>query len=142
GGPALPIVVYARDDQSATFDTFKKLVLGDEPLAAGARRFGSNDELADAVAGEVGALGFVGLAHVRTAKPIAVFPLGAAPVFPSAFTVATEEYPLTRRLFLYTAQRPSVPFATDFVAYALSAEGQEIVTARGFVDLAIRMRAP
>jgi serine/threonine protein kinase len=45
-----PIKVYARDDRSGTFDSFKMLVLGKSPLVSGAARFEDSLALSDAVA--------------------------------------------------------------------------------------------
>jgi phosphate transport system substrate-binding protein len=49
-------------------------------------------------------------------------------------TVSTEDYTLARRLFLYVPATASV-IARDFVDFALSDAGQNVVRAAGFVDL-------
>ena len=73
GGSNRPITLYARDDNSGTFDTFSGLVLGKtHTLSAKAQRFESNDQLSDLVSKDLGAIGFVGLASVRQAKALAV----------------------------------------------------------------------
>jgi len=46
------IKIYARDDNSGTYDTFKSLVLGGKPLAAGAQRIEDSKALSDAVAAD------------------------------------------------------------------------------------------
>jgi phosphate transport system substrate-binding protein len=137
GGPAGPIDIYARDDQSGTFDTFKHLVLGDSALAPTAKRFVDSESLSDAVAGDVHGIGFIGIVYVRNAKSIAVGEPGSVPLFPSTFTVTTEDYSLARRLYLYTPSQMSSPVTMDFVNFALSAEGQKIVKATGFIDLSV-----
>jgi phosphate transport system substrate-binding protein len=134
GGPAGPIVVYARDDRSGTYDTFKHLVLGDRQLAPGAKRFESSAELSDGVAADPSAVGFIGLPYVRSAKPVMVQGGPSMPVLPSPLSVATEDYPLSRRLFLYLPQGAPVA-ARDFVDFALSDAGQALVRSSGFVDL-------
>jgi phosphate transport system substrate-binding protein len=134
GGGAGTVALYARDDRSGTYDTFKSLVLGSRALAGGAHRYESSDELADAVAADANGIGFVGLAYVRSAKAVMVEDAHAAPLLPSPATVATEDYPLSRRLYLYAPPTAPAP-ARRFVDFALSDEGQEIVTRHGFVDL-------
>jgi phosphate transport system substrate-binding protein len=134
GGGAGSIALYARDDRSGTYDTFKSLVLGGRALAAGAHRYESSDGLADAVAADANGIGFVGLAYVRSAKAVMVEDAHAAPLLPSPATVATEDYPLSRRLYLYASPSAPAP-ARRFVDFALSDEGQDIVTRHGFVDL-------
>lgn len=138
GGADGPVRLYARDAKSGTYDTFESLVL--EPLGLElcdtARRVESSTSLADSVAKDPNAIGFIGLGYVRNAKPLAVVECNWA-YAPSTFNVQTEEYPLARRLFLYAPLMQSSPFARDFVDFALSDEGQRRVRDVGFVDLAI-----
>jgi phosphate transport system substrate-binding protein len=73
GGSNRPISLYARDDRSGTWDTFKSLVLGkDYQLDASALRYESNDQLSDDVSRDPGGIGFSGLASVRRSKLVAV----------------------------------------------------------------------
>jgi phosphate transport system substrate-binding protein len=134
GGKEGPIVVHARDDKSGTFDTFKHLVLGTKPLVPYAVRHESSEELSDAVAADVQAVGFIGVRYVRNAKPLMVEDAGSSPLLPSPMTVATEDYPLSRRLYLYLPEKAS-QIARDFVDFATSDAGQDIVQGAGFVDL-------
>jgi phosphate transport system substrate-binding protein len=134
GGADVPIHVRARDDRSGTYDTFRTLVLGARALSPGASRYESSDALADAVAADTGAIGFVGLAYVRSAKPVMIEEPGSTPLLPSATTVASEEYPLSRRLYLYAPPAAPAP-ARRFVDFAVSDDGQAVVGRSGFVDL-------
>lgn len=138
GGRPGPVHLYARDDKSGTFDTFKTLVLEATPLSPGAKRFDDSNQLSDAVAADPSGIGFIGLPFVRSAKALAISEVGAAPLVPTMFTVATEDYPLSRRLYLYTAASPANPLALRFVEYALGAAGQEVVAKFGFVDQTVK----
>jgi phosphate transport system substrate-binding protein len=130
-----PIHVYARDDKSGTYDTFKHLVLGKKhPLVGNAKRFESNANLSDAVSLDPNGIGFVGLPYVRQSRALAVSDGGTAAISPDTFTVATEDYALARRLFLYLPQHPANAVARDFVQYALSRKGQEVVAQTGFIS--------
>ncbi len=134
GAPAAPIHVYARDDKSGTYDTFKHLILDKQhPLTQSAKRFESNANLSDEVAKDPNGIGFVGLPYIRQSKALAVSDGGAA-ISPDAFTVATEDYALARRLFLYLPERPYNTTAQAFIRYALSLRGQQIVAQTGFVS--------
>ena len=135
---AAGVHVYARDDQSGTYDTFKHLVLGDEALAASCKRLMDSSALSQAVASDPQGIGFIGIAYVRGAKAVAVAESGASPLYASAFTVGTEDYALSRRLYLYVPVRGAQKSALDFVNFALSAEGQAVVRASGFVDLDVQ----
>jgi phosphate transport system substrate-binding protein len=134
GGSVVPIAVHARDDRSGTFDTFKQLVVGAAALTERAVRHESSEELSDAVAADEGAIGFIGLPYVRSAKAVMVKDGSSPPLVPSRMTVSTESYPLARRLYLYLPIVAST-VAHDFVDFAQSAEGQRIAQATGFVDL-------
>ena len=136
GGSQGAIEVYARDE-SSTWDTFKHLALQEARLTPAAHQIADSNELSAKVATEPQAIGFVGLVYVRSASAVAV---GAT--VPSPFTVADESYPLTRRLYFYTLPRPASKVVTEFVNFVLSAEGQEVVRQKGFVDLSIAARSP
>src|SRR5579863_2963513 len=110
------------------------MVLGTRALSPAARRHESSEELSDAVAGDPDAVGFIGLSYVRSAKAVMVRSRGSAPLLPSPMTVATEDYPLSRRLYLYDPPGAS-QLARDFVDFVLSEEGQAAVRSAGFVDL-------
>jgi phosphate transport system substrate-binding protein len=128
-----PINIYARDDKSGTFDTFKSLVLAGKPLSRSAERFENSSALSDAVAADPGGIGFIGLAFVRNAKALAVWEPGAKPLLPTSLTVATEDYVLSRRLYLYTPAQSGNPNVREFVQFALSQPGQQVVASNGFV---------
>jgi phosphate transport system substrate-binding protein len=140
GGRPGPIAIHARDDRSGTYDTFKHLVLGGDPLASSAKRLAASDALADAVATDPAAIGFIGLAYVRSARALAVGDAGAPSMLPTSFTVTTEDYMLSRRLYFYTTPKPTTPLVAELVAFTLSAQGQSVVRENGFVDLAIALR--
>lgn len=133
-GRSGPIQLYARDDNSGTFDTFKSLVLHSGQLAAGARRFEDSAELEAAVAADPNGIGFVGLPYVKSARALPVSDGDALALAPTVFTVKKEDYALSRRLFLYTAANPSNDYVRQFTRFAQSEAGQQVVKSVGFVD--------
>ena len=133
GGSGGTVKVYARDDKSGTYDTFKSLVLGSKSLVSGARRFEDSNALSEAVAGDPNGIGFVGLPYVHSARAVSVSEKGATPFQPTRLTVATEDYALSRRLYLYTPANPANKLTHKFVEFALSRQGQDVVGASGFV---------
>lgn len=140
------INIYARDDKSGTYDTFKSLVLGKNiPLAKGAKRFESNANLSDEVAKDPNGIGFVGLAYIRDAKVLAVSDTKTRALIPETFSVATEDYVLSRRLFMYIPEIAPHPLAKEFVDYAVSSAADNIVSKIGFVSQKIntyRVKVP
>ena len=127
------IKIYARNDSSGTYDTFKTLVLGGKPLAAGTQRIEDSKALSDAVAADPYGIGFVGLPYIASAKPVAVSDKGTLALLPTRLTVGTEDYLLSRRLFLYTPGNPGNKYTRQFIEFAISRKGQDVVSATGFV---------
>ena len=133
GGPDQAIQVYARDNRSGTWDTFKHLVLaGHYKLTGKALRYESNDQLSDDVSHDPAGIGFAGFASVRNSKLLAISDGTAPALKPSKLTVATEDYPLSRRLYLYTPGKTGKPLVQAFIEYAQSQTGQDIVARSGF----------
>ena len=132
------IHLYARDNKSGTFDTFKHFILRKKKLGK-ARRYESNAELSDEVSKDPYGIGFTSLPFIRKSKAISVSNKETSPIFPNIFTVATEDYPLSRRLYFYSPSLPQNPYNRDFIEFALSYEGQEIVKYDdiGFISLNI-----
>jgi len=135
-----PIALHARDDRSGTFDTFRSLVLGDAALSPRALRYESTDQLAAAVAADPRAIGFVGLAGVGRARALALSERGTQALAPTPLSVATEDYVLSRRLFLYGAERLRTE-ARDFLDFALGAGGQAVVARVGYVPQEVQALA-
>lgn len=138
GGPDLAISRYARDENSGTFDTFASMVLGTAELATGTPRFESSTELSDRVAADPGAIGFIGLPYVRDARALAIS-AGGEPVPPARFTSATEDYPLSRRLYFYLPEQELGGPGGRLANFTISRQGQAIVDQIGFVGQAIEL---
>jgi len=135
GGKAGPIHVYALDENSGTYDTFQHLVLtGGAKLVKGAKRDASHAAISDMVAKDPNAIGFVGLPFVHNSKALSVSDGEAHAIAPNAFTVATEDYVLARRLFFYLPEVTATPLAKDFVNFVVSDQGQQIAEEIGFIS--------
>ncbi|SNY51370.1 phosphate ABC transporter substrate-binding protein, PhoT family [Arsukibacterium tuosuense] len=141
GGVDQPIVVLARDDQSGTYDTFKTLVLQKhgKTLSEQAQRFESSSELSVSVSQNEAAIGFIGLNYISYNKALAISEgADSMPIYPTRFTVSTEDYALSRRLYLYTPTAAS-QLAKDFAQFAISDEGQQLVEQTGLISQNIRV---
>lgn len=143
GGRGGPIHLYARDDQSGTYDTFKELVLSGrgKTLGSAAKRFESSEQLSDAVSADPQGIGFIGLPYVRRAKAVAIVDGQSQAMLPLNSLIATEDYPLSRRLFFYLPPTGKNPWAQALVAYAQSSKGQAIVAANGFIAQTVQAMA-
>ncbi|MDF9774096.1 phosphate ABC transporter substrate-binding/OmpA family protein [Pseudomonas baetica] len=135
GGSGGTIHLYARDDQSGTYDTFKELVLSErgKSLSSTAKRFESSEQLSDAVSADPQGIGFIGLPYVRQAKAVAIVDGQSQAMLPLNSLIATEDYPLSRRLFFYLPPNGKNPWADALAAFAQSNKGQAIVAANSFI---------
>ncbi|KJS77588.1 MAG: membrane protein [Pseudomonas sp. BICA1-14] len=139
GGPDLPVELHARDDRSGTYDTFNELVLGSQgkALDGHAARYESNDRLSQVVSRHPGAIGFVGLASVGQARAVAIADGQSQPMLPTPALVATEDYPLSRRLFFYANPQSQTAWTRAFLEFVHSPAGQAIVFKSGYIGQTI-----
>ncbi|MEM7237315.1 MAG: phosphate ABC transporter substrate-binding/OmpA family protein [Pseudomonadota bacterium] len=137
GGPNQDIVLHTREAASGTYDTFDSVVMSvaGEEMSPSAVNFTSNAELSDAVSRTPGAIGFTGAADVRAAKVLDLKQSCGIISQPSTFSMKTEEYPLSRRLFLYDSPDDAPAHSRQLLDYALADEAQGIIEEAGFVSL-------
>ncbi|HUF57226.1 MAG TPA: phosphate ABC transporter substrate-binding/OmpA family protein [Thermohalobaculum sp.] len=138
GGPRTPIKVFARNDGSGTLDTFETLVMtpAGASLTPLAERFDSDLELSDAVASDAAAIGFTTLASTRASKPLGVRQSCGLLSLPTTFAIKTEEYPLSRRLYVYESPEEKPAHARRLLDFALSSDAQPLIQEAGFIDSA------
>lgn len=141
GAPPGPITLYARDDQSGTFQFFRDRVLtGDaawEQAKATAQRYESSSHLVESVGNDPNAVGFVGVAYVTPSVKRMAISSGGPAFPPSSENVRAEIYPISRRLFLYV--RPQTMRSSRFIAglvrYMKSPAAFKRVEELGYVSL-------
>lgn len=137
GGADLPVKVFARDEQSGTWDTFKSRVLKPYKLkltTKNVKRFEDSALLVRNVASNKGGIGFTGLSYVDSSvKGVAVQAGAEARAFqPTRLTVKTQDYPLARLLYFYLPIE-SNQMAREFVKFTMSNAGQSVVDKTGLV---------
>lgn len=136
-----PIKRFRREDGSGTLDTFQSLVMKpyQRKLIKSAQVLDSNQALSDTVAGDPLAIGFTAVAYTRNAKALQIEECGIVSQA-TPFTIKTEEYPLSRRLYLYSPPQIN-RVAQTFKDYTTSKVGQDVVYQSGFIDLNL-VKAP
>lgn len=139
GAKAGLIHLYARDEESGTWDSFKSMVLDKQSLAQ-AQRFDSNSALAEAVLSDRHGIGFVSMAAVGKNKLLAIYEGKAQALKPNHLSVATEDYVLSRRLFMYAPTNK--PEVQDFIRYMQSDAGQQVVAQTGYISQKIEAVLP
>jgi phosphate transport system substrate-binding protein len=136
GGLDSPINLYVPGEDTGTGFVFNNLVMqpAGVEMAGTATALESDAEVSDAVAGDPQGIGITSFSNERNAKAIAIRGVCGIQTPANAFTIKTEEYPLTRRLYLYRPDRTLPPVAQKFVDFVASDEAQRTIADLGFVD--------
>ncbi len=145
GGAPGPIHPWDRLVGSGTRDQFHKFAIGNDPeIEIPPSRITDDDgPVVAGVGADRGAIAYVSQAHIGSARALAIAELGSEPVLPTAASISTEEYPLSRRIYLYTPAKPANSFVTKFVEYAESTAGQDLVGDSGFISQNVKqIQAP
>jgi phosphate transport system substrate-binding protein len=139
GGLAAPIDLERRDEKSGTTDTFNSLVMkqskSNPKISFTAKTEQATEDVVTAVARNKNAIGYVGWAYVgNKAHALSVINSCGVPVKPSFFGIKTAEYPLTRRLFLYTNGAPTDSLSEKLLEFALSDDSNKVIDNDRFVS--------
>lgn len=136
GGNDNPINLYVREDDSGTGEVFDTLLMRPNALtiAANVEVMGSDAEIAAAVLKDPNGLGFTSFAKAGDARALDIEGVCGLRTPANAFTIKTEEYPLTRLLYMYQTNEKLPWHAQDFLNYINSETGQTQVGKAGFID--------
>lgn len=147
--PDAPLTVTAPGEESGTFDSFVEIVLediaeerGQDPNPRPDYVASPNDNvIIEGISGSDTSLGWVGYAfyveNQQLVQALAVDGGDGNCVEPTPETIASNEYPISRPLFIYVdgAKLDAKPELVDFVDYYLSEEGLAEVGNAGYVEL-------
>jgi phosphate transport system substrate-binding protein len=122
GGTADEPTIISREDGSGDRQAFESLVMGGERVSLSALMLPTAETVADYVAQHPTAVGYISMAQQSDA--VQVLSIEGLP--PSAESVRSGAYHLSRLLYLYAPERPN-PRVRSFVDFALSPAGQAIV---------------
>ncbi len=131
GGDDAPIKLYGRENSSGTYSFFKdEVVKGD--YAASCQTLPGTAAVVNAVKKDKNGIGYGGAAYAAGVKHCAVKKDNQAPAYhPTPETIAKNQYPITRYLYLYMRNRPTGE-VKKYIDWILSAEGQKIITEVGY----------
>lgn len=136
------VQVINRESSSGTYDSFKEMVVQlhgkakDRDYMAGTLNQTSTEAVLSLVSQTKGAIGYVGLGYVTDqVKVLKVIPVGAKDaVAPSAETVLSGEYPISRKLYCYTNGEPTGNLKT-YLDWIKGTEGQAVVKETGYIPV-------
>jgi len=138
GGAPGPIHPVLQDSRAGAVDTAADTVLAGAPVAPGTHMVPDEPTVAATVAADHAAIGLVALSDAGTARVLPVEAPGGTEVAPTDLAVSTEDYPLTRRLYMYNGSATGNNFVRRFTDYIASPAGQAAVEASGFVALTLK----
>ena len=140
GGSDAPINLYIREPDSGTREAFEGLLMRPNgvQIAPTVTVLPSDQAIADAVARDVNGLGFTSFAKTGEAKALDIEGVCGLRTPATAFTIKTEEYPLTRLMYMYQAANADIDFhAQGFLDFMESDRANEVIAAAGFVDQSV-----
>jgi phosphate transport system substrate-binding protein len=131
GGDDAPIKLYGRENSSGTYSFFKdEVVKGD--YAASCQTLPGTAAVVNAVKKDKYGIGYGGAAYASGVKHCMVKKDDKTPgSLPTPESIARNQYPITRYLYLYLRNRPTGE-TKKYIDWLLSAEGQKIVTEVGY----------
>ncbi len=130
----LPIAITAPGEESGTFDSFVDVVLGDyleereqgdaTTRLSNYQSSADDNAIIDGIANSAGSFGWVGFAfYEENLDRVRAFTIAAEPngtcVEPTAETIASNEYPISRDLYIYVskqklAENPTIAAYVDY----------------------------
>jgi len=130
GGANTPILVVSRDSSSGTYGSWNDLILKGAAVTTGAVYTSSNADVANEVAGNPNAIGYVGLGYLNgSVKAVAVGGIHA-----TVQTALDRTFPIARPLFMVTNAFPTGP-AFNVLMWILSDDGQHLALEMGFAPI-------
>lgn len=141
GGEDRPIVRVSRETNSGTHVYFLEAVIrlgedSSEIFSAETLLLPSSEGIISEVSDNPNAIGYDGLGYVTPhVKVVAIAREEGEPyILPSVDTVNSEQYPISRDLYMYTNKNPSEAVRT-YLEWIFSPEAQQIVMDLGFVPV-------
>jgi phosphate transport system substrate-binding protein len=132
GGNDAKIILYGRENSSGTFAYFRDNVLKGKDYAPKTQAMPGTAAVVNAVSRDKNGIGYGGAAYAKGIKEIAVKKDAGSPAYkPTAETIKTGEYPISRYLYMYLRNRPTGE-TKEYIDWILSPEGQAIVTKVGY----------
>lgn len=141
GGADAPVELYGREKNSGTKDMFEQMVVGKDAqghalpvIVPQDHQVDESGKIVDAVLSSPNAIGYVSSPLIKSAKALAISDGGGAALRPTQLAIVSEDYPISRRLFLYEPNNPS-SIVQSFVRYAVNESGQRVVIEANYVGL-------
>ncbi|NRB24961.1 PstS family phosphate ABC transporter substrate-binding protein [Shewanella sp.] len=136
---ARDVQLYGRNSVSGTYGYFKKKALCKGDFKANVNEQPGSASVVQSVSQSLNAIGYSGIGY-KTAgvRAVAISKKGTKYIEANAANAASGTYPLSRYLYVYVNKHPNKdlsPMDREFLKFALSKQGQQIVEKDGYVPL-------
>lgn len=134
-----PISLYGRNSASGTYGFFKEEALKKGDYKPSVKEQPGSSAVVQGVASDLGGIGYSGIGYATSGvRAVALGEKAGSFVDPSYENCLSGDYPLARFLYIYVNKKPGEPLdklTAEFLKYALSKQGQEIVVKDGYFPL-------
>ena len=136
GGLNTPINVYRREVDAGATRVFTSLVMDPtrRSLARTAIIEGDNAAVANAVASDENGIGLTNVVDQGNAAALSLRSVCDQIASPTDFSIKTEEYPMSRRMFVYTTSAALPEKARELIEYMNSDNAQAVIENTGFMS--------
>lgn len=133
------ISVYGRNSASGTYGYFKEIALSGGDYKPTVKEQPGSSSVVQGVTSDLGGIGYSGIGYKTSGvKAVPIITEAGIPFEPTLENSLSKKYPLARFLMVYVNKKPTEPtdkLTAEFLKFALSKEGQEIVLKDGYFPL-------
>lgn len=135
-----PMSLYGRNSASGTYGYFKENALAKGDFKNTVKEQPGSASVVLSITEDKAGIGYSGIGYKTSGvKALALAKKDGEEAYAASYENVLEgKYPLGRMLYLYVAKQPNQPLpkmVEEFLKYALSMEGQEIVVKDGYLPL-------
>lgn len=142
GGADIPITVYSRENSSGTYEFFKEHVLKGKDFAASAQTQQGTAGVVQAVMKDKGGIGYGGVGYSSGVNRLKIAKAAGETYFePSEQAVLSNDYPLSRYLYIYLNPALNAGDIAAFLKWVRGDEGQKLVSEASYYPLPANFRS-
>jgi phosphate transport system substrate-binding protein len=137
---SMPISLYGRNSASGTYGYFKKHALCKGDYRDSVKEQPGSASVVQGITEDLGGIGYSGIGYKTSGvKALALAKKAGEPYYGTGVAdVMSGKYPLARFLYVYVNKKPGQPLnpmIREFLKYAMSREGQEVVVKDGYLPI-------
>lgn len=134
-----PVTLYGRNSASGTYGFFQKVALKKGSYKTSVKQQPGSAAVVNSVANDLSGIGYSGIGYKTSGvRALPISASGTNYKEPTLDNCLNKSYPLARVLYVYVNKKPGQKLdklTKQFLAFALSYEGQQIVAKDGYYPL-------